>query len=105
MLEIQYPEIFAQTVEAAKLSTGGDSRWVAAIDRAAKRMQECPAQFHWTGGAMLIQSPASDEVYEANGTCKCEAYIFRQPCWHRCAARLWLRYLEAVREITTVQVW
>lgn len=108
MLEIHFPSLFSEVVEQAKSATGGEARWVAAIDKAAERMLERPAQFHWMDDEMLIQSLASDEVYQANGKCKCPAFICRYPCWHRASARLWQRYLEAVAEheqLMKVQVW
>ena len=48
---------------------------------------------HWDGRALVILSD-SNQVYEANGTCQCKAYMQGQPCWHRAAARLVQRYHE-----------
>jgi hypothetical protein len=47
----------------------------------------------WQDGALLILSP-SNEIYEANGTCQCRAYLSGYPCWHRAAARIVERYKE-----------
>jgi hypothetical protein len=95
MLQIDNPELFAEVVEAAKCKTLGDARWLKAIDKAVEEITADPTFFHWTGHSMLIQSPTSSEVYEANGECSCEAFNFHKPCKHRAAARLWKRYLEA----------
>jgi hypothetical protein len=95
MLSITSPEIFCRVVEEAKHRTGGDERWIHAITRAAEEIHSNP-MMTWMDGYMLIQSPDSAEVYEANGACQCKAFEFRKACWHRAAARLWKRYLEAV---------
>lgn len=96
MLEITNQTLFAEVVEAAKRRTLGDERWCVAIDRAVEEITADPTFFHWTGHSMLIQSPTSSEVYEANGACQCKAAEFKKACWHRSAARLWQRYLEAL---------
>lgn len=96
MLEITSPDIFNEVVERAKRATAGDAAWIAAIERAVSEMVERPSQFHWMGTYMLIQSPTSDEIYTSNGQCQCAAFEHHRPCKHRCAARLWQRYLEAI---------
>lgn len=97
MLNIDDNKLFAEVVETAKVRTGGDARWVAAIDRAAREIASNP-MMHWqpASQSMLIQSPDSSEVYEANGHCQCKAAEFGKACWHRASARLWMRYLEAL---------
>jgi hypothetical protein len=97
VLEITHPEIFNSVVEEAKRRAGGDARWCAAIDRAEREIRDNP-MMHWQGASMLIQSPKSAEVYEANGDCQCRAYDFHRACWHRAAARVWRLYLDAVAE-------
>jgi hypothetical protein len=98
MLVISNPQLFAETVEAAKRATGGDARWCAAIDRAVEEITEHPERFAWMDDHMLIHSPTSDEVYEAGGKrgCACVAFDFHKPCKHRCAYRIWKLYLESV---------
>lgn len=98
MLEITNDKLFAEVVEAAKHKTLGEERWVVAIDRAAEEIRTNP-MMHWQAASqsMLIQSPTSAEVYEANGHCGCKAAEFKKACWHRAAARLWKRYLEAMQ--------
>jgi hypothetical protein len=95
MLQITHTEIFEGVIERAKHATGGESRWINAINRAVREIDSNP-YMHWQGTAMLIQSSTSDEIYTANGTCQCRAYELHQACWHRASARLWRRYLEAV---------
>ena len=96
MLEVKNQALFAQVVEEAKRRTLGDTRWLAAIDRAVEEMSSDPTFFHWMGTHLLIQSPTSSEVYEASDSCACEAFTFRKPCKHRAAYRLWRNYLRAV---------
>jgi hypothetical protein len=68
-------------------------RWQVAITKAKQEIEENP-YIHLDGDALLILSP-SGEIYSANGTCQCKAYVNNQPCWHRAAARLVKRYMEA----------
>ncbi len=68
-------------------------RWQMAITKAKSELESNP-YMHYDGHALLILSP-SGEVYSANGVCQCAAFIKGQPCWHRAAARLVVRYNEA----------
>ncbi len=68
-------------------------RWQTAIAKAKRQIEENPFM-HFDGDALLILSD-SNEIYRANGTCQCRAYVNGQPCWHRAAARLVKRYNEA----------
>ncbi len=70
----------------------GSQRWQTAIVKAKVEIENNP-YMHVDGDALLILSP-SNEIYRANGTCTCKAYMNGQPCWHRAAARLVKRYLE-----------
>jgi hypothetical protein len=71
----------------------GNRRWEVAIAKAKVQLDTNP-YMHFDGRALLILSP-SGEIYTANGTCQCKAYLSGQPCWHRAAARLIERYNEA----------
>lgn len=103
MLSISNETLFTTVVERAKLKAGGEDRWCSAIDRAASEITADATFFHWTGTHMLIQSPTSSEVYEADGhSCGCEAFTFRKPCKHRAAYRLWKLYLEALASSSRV---
>jgi SWIM zinc finger len=70
----------------------GDRRWETAIAKAKAQLETNP-YMHFDGQALLILSP-SGEIYTANGTCQCKAFLKGQPCWHRAAARLVQRYNE-----------
>ena len=70
----------------------GNRRWETAIAKAMAQLESNP-YIHFDGQSLLILSP-SDEIYTANGTCQCKAYLSGQPCWHRAAARLIKRYNE-----------
>ncbi len=85
-------EIMTTEIEAALVSVAGDKRWTNAITRASVEIETNP-YLHDNGHALLILS-ASDEIYSANGTCTCKAFVNHKPCWHRAAARLVKRYNE-----------
>lgn len=71
-----------------------DVRWQTAIAKAKQQLEGNP-YIHFDGHALLILSD-SNEIYSANGTCQCAAYVNgHKPCWHRAAARLVKRYVEA----------
>jgi hypothetical protein len=81
-----------QVVQDAFDKVSGSRRWQTAIAKAKQQIEENP-YMHFDGFALLILSP-SGEIYSANGTCQCKAYMKGQPCWHRAAARLVERYNE-----------
>jgi hypothetical protein len=85
--------IFDQVVETAKQKTGGDSRWVNAITRAAEEIRTNP-YLHESDDALLVLSSTSLNIYTANGTCQCEAFSHGRACWHRAAHRLFQLYNE-----------
>jgi hypothetical protein len=70
----------------------GNRRWETAIAKAKAQLESNP-YIHFDGKALLILSP-SGEIYTANASCQCKAYVKGQPCWHRAAARLVKRYNE-----------
>ncbi len=84
-----------QVIQAAFDKVPGSRRWQLAIAKAKQQLEENP-YMHYDGHALLILSP-SGEIYSANGSCRCRAYLNGQPCWHRAAARLVERYVEASR--------
>lgn len=81
-----------QVIKRAFDKVAGSRRWQTAIVKAKQQIEENP-YMHFDGSALLILSP-SGEIYQANGTCQCKAFISNQPCWHRAAARLIERYNE-----------
>jgi hypothetical protein len=82
-----------QVTQAAFDKVFGNRRWETAIVKAKAQLEENP-YMHFDGQSLLILSP-SGEIYSANGVCQCKAYRRGQPCWHRAAARLVKRYMEA----------
>lgn len=70
----------------------GNHRWETAIAKAKAELESNP-YIHFDGRSLLILS-SSNEIYSANGSCQCKAYLNHQPCWHRAAARLIQRYNE-----------
>jgi hypothetical protein len=81
-----------QVAQEAFEKVSGNRRWETAIAKAKAQLETNP-YIHFDGQSLLILSP-SDEIYSANGTCQCKAYMSGQPCWHRAAARLVKRYNE-----------
>ncbi|MDQ3753826.1 MAG: hypothetical protein M3371_03740 [Acidobacteriota bacterium] len=81
-----------QVIQAAFDKVAGSRRCQTAIAKAKRELEENPFM-HYDGHALLILSP-SGEIYSANGTCQCKAYMNGQPCWHRAAARIVQRYNE-----------
>ena len=81
-----------QVIQQAFDKAEGNKRWQTAIGK-AKGEIETNQFMHFDGDALLILSP-SNEIYRANGTCQCKAYMQGFPCWHKAAARLVKRYME-----------
>jgi hypothetical protein len=91
MLEINQYKM-EQVIQEAFDKAKGSSRWQTAIVKAKQQIESNP-YMHMDGSSLLILSP-SNEIYSANVTCQCKAYMSSQPCWHRAAARLIKRYNE-----------
>ena len=81
-----------QVVQEAFDKVSGLRRWQTAIVKAKQQIEENP-YLYFDGRALLVLSP-SGEIYSANGTCQCKAFVNGQPCWHRAAARLVERYMQ-----------
>lgn len=88
------PTLLAQVVDRAMRDAAQYPRWTSAIDRAARELETNPYIEALDDHTLLIGS-ASGGVYTANGVCGCQAYQHGQPCFHRAAARLYQRYVEA----------
>lgn len=82
-----------EVAQEAFNKVSGNRRWETAIVKAKQQLETNP-YIHYNGRVLLILS-SSGNIYEANGTCQCKAYLSGQPCWHRAAARLVERYNEA----------
>ncbi len=91
MMNIDQDKI-QQVAQEAFDKVTGSRRWQTAIVKAKQQIEENP-YLHFDGNALLILSP-SGEIYSANGSCQCKAYMSGQPCWHRAAARLVERYMQ-----------
>lgn len=82
-------------VHLALLATD-DLRWRAAIKKAAAWLRDGGIPRTLPNGHIIITSRTdSTKAYEIDGTCTCKAAENGNPCWHRAAARLWRRYVEA----------
>ena len=82
------PTTLNAVVEQACIDAAAHGRWLVAIGRAVLELEANPwIQRNADGHGLLIGSP-SGSVYSSNGTCQCRAYEFKQPCWHRAAARI-----------------
>jgi hypothetical protein len=87
--------IFSAVVKTALAKVAGDARWANAINRAADEIRTNP-YIERGDHCLIIASPTSGNVYQANGACQCEAHRNGKPCWHRSAYRLIQRYDEAL---------
>lgn len=82
-----------QVIQEAFNKVSGNRKWEVAIVKAKQQLESNP-YMHYDGHALLILSP-SGEIYSANGSCQCKAFMHGAPCWHRAAARLVERYMES----------
>lgn len=95
--------IFSQVVKTALAKVAGNERWTNAITRAALEIRNNP-YIERGDHCLIIASPTSGKVYEANGVCQCTAFLSGNPCWHRAARGLVTRYDEAIAEIEAGKV-
>jgi hypothetical protein len=89
-------DILDTVIEQAKQSAAGHQRWINAIEKAAREMVENPYIEALDNHTLLIGS-SNGKTYTGNGVCQCEAFNHGKPCYHRAAARLYHRYLQATR--------
>jgi hypothetical protein len=84
-------------VPDARDATSGDSRWLNAIDSAYDwLLWQDSVTYDAATHALTVQSATHPSVlYVANGKCQCRASANGEACWHRAAARLVRRSLEA----------
>ncbi|HEX7318649.1 MAG TPA: hypothetical protein VF297_32370 [Pyrinomonadaceae bacterium] len=82
-------QVAQEAFDACQGKRLGD-RWQRAIAKAKRQLTDNP-YIHFTGASLLILSPDSFNIYEANGVCQCKAYRQGWPCWHRAAYRLAVR--------------
>ena len=65
-----------QVAQVAFDEVSGNRRWETAIAKAKVQLESNP-YMHYDGQSLLILSP-SGEIYSANGTCQCKAYMSGQ---------------------------
>jgi hypothetical protein len=82
--------------ESNRLSEGNYKRWINAIGKATVEFESNPFIAWDAENRHLTIWANSNEIYEANGTCQCRAYLEGFPCYHRALARLIQRYFERV---------
>ncbi len=76
-------------------------RWINAIAKAVIEIEENGVFMNYDkkDNYLVIWSQKSNEVYSANGVCRCKAFERGFACWHRAAARLVRLYLELPENI------
>lgn len=82
--------------ESNRLTESIYKRWIKAIGKAAVEFENNPFLTWVAEKNHLVIWSKSNEVYEANGTCQCPAFLGGNPCYHRALARLIQRYFERV---------
>lgn len=82
--------------ESNQLSESNYKRWINAIGKATVEFENNPFLTWDADNKHLIIWSKSNEIYEANGTCQCTAFLGSFPCYHRALARLVQRYFERV---------
>lgn len=91
-----------EAVDTARAAAGDNRPWQRAIDAAWDwLLQQDSISYDAATHALRVESATRPgRVYEANGSCSCEAFAKGGACWHRAAARLVRRALEA-RDLAT----
>ena len=104
MLNLQHDRLAAVAQRAFDSCSGkkDEGRWQRAIVRALQILRDT-VYWHMTeAGELILLSPDSSEIYETDGRAchrvdgerrvECKAYSLGQPCKHRAAHRLLVRY-------------
>ena len=81
-----------ETVADALNRIGSNRRWRNAVAKAEKQIENNPFMHYDADAAQLLILSDSGSIYEVNGNCQCLAYRSGNPCWHRAAWRLLMRY-------------
>jgi hypothetical protein len=82
--------------ETNQLSESNYKRWIKAVGKATVEFENNPFLTWDSENNHLIIWSKSNEIYQANGTCQCSAFLGGKPCYHRALARLLQRYFERV---------
>lgn len=84
-----------QIAQAAFDKVGGNRRWQNAVARALQILRDNPYWHLLADGTFLLLSD-SNEIYEVTARgCTCKASRQGQPCKHRAARQLAIRYAQA----------
>ena len=91
-------------VDAARAAAAADPRWLRAIDTAwGWLLQTDVLDYDAASHTLTVASASGNGSYAANGACQCRAYTHStsQVCWHRAAARLVRRAVEAAAPVAS----
>jgi hypothetical protein len=101
MLIIENKQKFETIVSEAIIATATNARnersvarWIRAIEKAAELVETQSEFITWNEAekAVLILNVETNGIYEANGSCQCQAYLQGMPCKHRALAKLLKTY-------------
>lgn len=90
------PEILEKVADEAMTRAGNEGSWQRAITRAKSEILSNPYLHVQEDGSLLVLSSTSQNIYEANGSCQCKAFLNHRACWHRAALRLLKLYKDLV---------
>jgi len=78
----------AAALRQARTACANNSRWLAAVNRAALNLEAC--RWAFGGEVLVIESATTPGLrYTVSATsCSCKAAAKGTPCWHRAARRL-----------------
>lgn len=94
----QLAEVAAESIAKINPNEQDGKRWINAIAKAVIEIENNPfMSFDADSHSLLMLSDTSGEIYTANGTCQCKAFLQGFPCRHRAACRLIMRLLETAR--------
>lgn len=82
--------------ENNQISEDNYNRWINAVGKATVEFENNPFLAWDSDCKHLTIWSKSNEIYQANGTCQCSAFLIGKPCYHRALARLIQRYFERV---------
>lgn len=107
----QFAGVVAEATERAASAKQDGARWTRAIVKASEYLTAADVVWYLTDSAeLMIVSPQSGELYEVSAkacnaighdgavSAECSAAHRGQPCWHRAAWKLTMRYAAAPAE-------
>lgn len=91
-------QIAAESIAKINPKSQNGQRWINAIAKTTAEIETNPYMtYNHDSHSLLMLSETSNQVYTANGTCGCKAFLQGFPCRHRAAARLLAIYIERTR--------